>query len=158
AIRIVRSMEFRWAMIACVGVLFFGTLRGIVVAIVASMIGLANQTAQPRVSVIARKRGADVLRPLSPDHPDDELFVGLLRVPPERRLVFVNVQNVVERIGALVEQYRPQVLALDMSRTPDLEYSALQALIEYEQRLTTAGTVVWIVDLNPAVLEVVRNS
>jgi len=158
AIRTVRSMEFRWAAIACAGVLFFGTLKGIVVAIIASMIGLASQTAQPRVSVIGRKRGADVLRPLSPEHPDDELFEGLLIVRPEGRLFFVNVQNVVERIGALVEKYQPRVLALDMSRTPDLEYSALQTLIDYEERVTRSGIMVWIVDLNPAVLEVVRNS
>jgi MFS superfamily sulfate permease-like transporter len=158
AIRFVRSMEFRWALIACVGVLFFGTLKGILVAIIASMIGLASQTATPRVSVIGRKRGADVLRPLSPEHPDDEVFDGLLIVRPEGRLFFINVQNVVERITALVEQYQPRVLALDMSRTPDLEYSALQTLIEYEERATRNGTLVWIVDLNPAVLEVVRNS
>src|SRR4051812_22459702 len=158
AIRAVRSMEFRWALIACVGVLFFGTLKGIVVAIIASMIGLASQTAQPRVSVIGRKRGTDVLRPLSPEHPDDETFEGLLIVRPEGRLFFVNVQSVVERINALIAKYQPAVLALDMSRTPDLEYSALQALIEHEQRATQNGTLVWIVDLNPAVLEVVRNS
>ena len=157
-IRAVRSMEFRWALIACVGVLIFGTLRGIVVAIIASMIGLASQTAQPRVSVIGRKRGADVLRPLSAEHPDDELFEGLLIVRPEGRLFFVNVQNVVDQISALVEKYKPRVLTLDMSRTPDLEYSALQTLIEYDERATQNGTLVWIAGLNPAVLEVVRNS
>ena len=158
AIRTIRSMEFRWALIACVGVLLFGTLKGIVVAIIASMIGLASQTAQPRVSVIGRKRGADVLRPLTPEHPDDEVFEGLLIVRPEGRLFFVNAQNVIERITALVAKYQPRVLALDMSRTPDLEYSALQTLMEYEQRATRDGIRVWIVDLNPAVLEVVRNS
>jgi MFS superfamily sulfate permease-like transporter len=157
-IRAVRSMEFRWAVIACVGVLIFGTLRGIVVAIIASMIGLASQTAQPRVSVIGRKRGADVLRPLSAEHPDDELFDGLLIVRPEGRLFFVNVQNVIDQISALVEKYQPRVLTLDMSRTPDLEYSALQTLIEYDERATQNGTLVWIAGLNPAVLEVVRNS
>lgn len=157
-IRAVRSMEFRWAVIACVGVLIFGTLRGIVVAIIASMIGLASQTAQPRVSVIGRKRGADVLRPLSAEHPDDELFDGPLIVRPEGRLFFVNVQNVVDQISALVEKYQPRVLTLDMSRTPDLEYSALQTLIEYDERATQNGTLVWIAGLNPAVLEVVRNS
>jgi MFS superfamily sulfate permease-like transporter len=73
AILKVRSMEFRWALIACVGVLVFGTLKGIVVAIIVSMVGLASQTAHPRVSVIGRKRGADVLRPLSEEH-DDETF------------------------------------------------------------------------------------
>jgi MFS superfamily sulfate permease-like transporter len=99
-----------------------------------------------------------VLRPLSAEHPDDETFEGLLIVRPEGRLFFVNAQSVVERINALLAEYRPSVLALDMSRTPDLEYSALQALIEQEQRATRNGTLVWIVDLNPAVLEVVRNS
>jgi sulfate permease, SulP family len=158
AIRSVRSMEFRWALVACVGVLVFGTLKGIVVAIIVSMIGLASQTAYPRVSVIGRKRGADVLRPLSPEHPDDETFEGLLIVRPEGRLFFLNLQYVLERISALVAKYQPRVLALDMSRTPDLEYSALQALIEYEQRATESGAVVWVVGLNPAVLEMVRNS
>ena len=158
AIRTVRSMEFRWAVIACAGVLLFGTLKGIVVAIIASMIGLASQTAQPRVSVIGRKRGTDVLRPLSPEHPDDETFEGLLIVRPEGRLFFVNVQNVLEQIGALVAKHKPRVLALDMSRTPDLEYSALQTLIEHEQRVTKNGTLVWLVDLNPTVLEMVKNS
>ena len=64
AIRKVRTMEFRWAAIACLGVLVFGTLQGIVVAIIVSMIGLASQAAHPRVSVVGRKRGADVLRHL----------------------------------------------------------------------------------------------
>jgi hypothetical protein len=34
-----------------------GTLKGIVVAIVVSMIGLASQTAHPCMSIIGRKRG-----------------------------------------------------------------------------------------------------
>ena len=159
AIRNVRTMEFRWAIIAALGVLVVGTLKGIVVAIIVSMIGLASQTANPRVSVIGRKRGADVLRPLSPEHADDETFEGLLIVRPEGRLFFVNAQNVADQLNALVSQYDPRVLALDMSRVPDIEYSALQALMEGEKRMTEAGgVVVWIVGLNPSVLEVARRA
>jgi SulP family sulfate permease len=158
AIRSVRSMEFRWAVFACAGVLAFGTLKGIVVAIIASMIGLASQSANPRVSVIGRKRGADVLRPLSPEHPDDETFEGLLLLRPEGRLFFLNVQAVADRISALVAQYKPRVLALDMSRVPDLEYSALQVLIEREKSTTESGVVCWLVGLNPEVLATVRNT
>jgi len=76
--------KFRWALIACVGVLVFGTLKGIVVAIIVSMIGLASQTANPRVSVIGRKARRRRAAPLSPEHPDDETFEGLLIVRPER--------------------------------------------------------------------------
>jgi anti-anti-sigma factor len=158
AIRKVRTMEFRWALIACAGVLVFGTLKGIVAAIIVSLIGLAGQTAYPRVSVIGRKRGADVLRPLSPDHPEDETFDGLLIVRPEGRLYFVNVQHVAEQIDALVAQYKPRVVALDMSRVPDIEYSALQMLMEGEKRATERGAERWLVALNPAVLEAIRKS
>ena len=158
AIRRVRSMEFRWAVFACAGVLAFGTLTGIVVAIIASMIGLASQSANPRVSVIGRKRGADVLRPLSPEHPDDETFEGLLILRPEGRLFYLNAQAVADRVSALVAQYKPRVLALDMSRVPDLEYSALQVLIQREKSTTESGIVCWLVGLNPEVLATVRNT
>jgi SulP family sulfate permease len=158
AIRNVRRMEFRWAIIAVLGVLVFGTLKGIVVAIIVSMIGLASQTAHPRVSVIGRKRGTDVLRPLSPEHPDDETLEGLLIVRPEGRLFFVNAQYVADQISALVTQYQPRVVAVDLSRVPDIEYSALQMLMEGEQRATELGAVRWLVGLNPGVLEVVRHA
>jgi sulfate permease, SulP family len=158
AIRTVRTMEFRWALVACLGVLVFGTLQGIVVAIILSLIGLSSQAAHPRVSVIGRKRGADVLRPLSPEHPDDETFEGLLIVRPEGRLFFVNAQYVVEQIKALIAQYQPRVVALDMSRVPDIEYSALQVLMEGDERIAERGAVMWLVALNPGVLEVVRRA
>jgi MFS superfamily sulfate permease-like transporter len=158
AIRRIRTMEFRWALIACVGVLVFGTLKGIVVAIIVSMVGLASQTAQPRISIIGRKRGADVLRPLSPEHPDDETFDGLLIVRPEGRLFFVNAQYVVEQISALVDAHKPRVLALDMSRVPDIEYSALQTLVEGDQAAERRGVVLWLVGLNPGTLDMVRKA
>jgi MFS superfamily sulfate permease-like transporter len=50
------------------------------------------------------------------------------------------------------------VLALDMSRVPDLEYSALQALMEGEKRATESGAIVWLVGMNPGVLEMVRRA
>ena len=158
AIRHIRRMEFHWALVACMGVLLFGTLNGIVVAIIVSMIGLGSQAAHPRVSVIGRKRGTDVLRPLSPEHPDDETFEGLLIVRPEGRLFFANAQEVAARIDTLISQHEPHVLALDMSAVPDIEYSALQALMEGEERVTGRGVAVWLVGLNPGVLEVVRKS
>jgi anti-anti-sigma factor len=158
AIRSVRRMEFRWALVACAGVLVFGTLKGIVVAIVVSMIGLASQTANPRVSVIGRKRDADVLRPLSPEHPDDETFEGLLIVRPEGRLFFVNAQVVSDRIRELVARHQPRVVVLDLSRVPDVEYSALQTLMEDERQMTDSGTVVWLAGLNPGVIETVQHA
>ena len=158
AIRKIRLMELRWAIAAALGVLLFGTLKGIVVAIIISLIGLSSQTAHPRVSVIGRKRDADVLRPLSPEHPDDETFPGLLILRPEGRLFFVNAQQVAENIRALIIKHKPKVVALDLSRVPDIEYSALQMLMEGDKHTAELGATFWLVGLNPGVLEVVQHS
>lgn len=158
AIHRVRTMEFHWALAAFLGVLIFGTLNGIVVAIVLSLIGLSSQEAHPQVHVIGRKRGADVLRPLLPEHPDDETFPGLLILRPEGRLFFANAHEVGERIQALVAEHHPQVLALDMSRIFDIEYSALQMLILGERRATADGVSFWLADLSPSVFSYVRAS
>ena len=50
------------------------------------------------------------------------------------------------------------MVAVDLSRVPDIEYSALQALIEGEQRAAGRGVHVWLAGLNPGVLEVVRHA
>lgn len=158
SIRKVRRMEFRWAIAAFLGVLVFGTLQGIVVAIVLSLIGLASQSAKPKVYVIGRKRDADVLRPVSPEHPDDQTFPGLLILRPEGRLFFANAQQVSDRVQALVAAHEPRIVLLDMSRVFDIEYSALQMLAEDERRISERGATVWLAGLNPDVLEYVRAS
>jgi high affinity sulfate transporter 1 len=155
-IRRVRGMEFGWAVVAGLGVLIFGTLQGIVVAIVLSLLSLGVQIAHPRVSIIGRKRDADVLRPLSKDHPDDETIPGLLILRPEGRLFFLNAQTVADRIKALTLEYRPRVLVLDMSRVPDLEYSALDMLRSGTRNAADSGPAVWLAGLNPSVLDAVR--
>ena len=157
-IRKVRRMEFRWALAAFLGVLVFGTLQGIVVAIVLSLIGLASQSARPKVYVLGRKRGADVLRPISPEHPDDETFPGMLILRPEGRLFFVNAQQVSDQVQALVASHNPRIVVLDMSRVFDIEYSALQILTEDARRISAQGATAWLAGLNPDVLEYVRAS
>ncbi len=158
AIRRIRTMEFRWAVAAFAGVLIFGTLKGILIAIIISLIGLSSQASNPRVYVIGRKRGEDVLRPVSPEHPDDETFPGLLILRPEGRLFFANVQEVAQQIRAHVEAAKPSVVTLDMSRVFDIEYSALQTLIDAERRARNSNVEWWLAALNPAVLEAVRAS
>jgi sulfate permease, SulP family len=83
---------------------------------------------------------------------------GLLILRPEGRIFFVNAQAVAEQIRTLIARYHPRVVALDMSRVTDIEYSALTMLQEGEKRTRENGQVMWLAALNPAVLEVVRRS
>lgn len=70
----------------------------------------------------------------------------------------MNAQNVADHITSLVAQYRPRVLVLNFSRGPDVEYSALQMIMEGEKRAKEQNATVWLAGLNPSVLDVVRRA
>lgn len=158
AIRRVRHAEFRWALVAFLGVVLLGTLKGILVAVILSLVALVQQEIHPPVYAIGRKPGTSVFRPLSPRHPTDETWPGLLLVRAEGRLFFANAEGVAARIRALIEQHRPRVLVLDASALIDLEYTALKALSQAEDQLRQQGIELWLAGLNPEVLAVVRRS
>lgn len=158
AIRKIRNMEFRWACAAMLGVLLFGTLNGILIAIIISLVGLASQTARPHVYALGRKPGTDVLRPLSPEHPEDERFEGLLVARPEGRIFFLNATVVGDRLNELAAEHKPKVIVLDMSRVPDIEYSALQMLADGDKRIAERGVTLWLAGLNPDALAMVQHS
>ncbi len=158
AIRRVRSTELRWALTAFAGVVLLGTLRGILVAVVVSLLALAHQAYNPAVYALGRKRGTTVFRPRTADHPDDETWPGLLILRTEGRLFFANAERVADQIRALVDDARPRVLALDFRAIFDIEYTALKVLQETDETLFNAGVTLWMVGLNPQVLEVVSRS
>jgi anti-anti-sigma factor len=158
AILDIRRMEFMWALTAFAGVVLLGTLNGILVAVVVSLVALAQQTADPPVRVLGRKPGTNVFRPRSEEHPEDETFPGLLMLRPEGPVFFANVSRLTEKIRPLMEEAKPRVMALDLSGVPDIEFTGLKMLAEAEQRARESGVSVWLVGLNPEVLSVIQRS
>ena len=158
AIRRVRRIEFRWAATAFAGVVLLGTLKGILVAVIVSLVSLAHQAYNPPVHILGRKRGTTAFRARTTEHPDDETWQGLLILRPEGRLFFANAERVVDQITPLIERMHPRVVLLDCRGVTDIEYTALRMLIEAEERLRAVGISLWLAGLNPQALDVVRRS
>jgi high affinity sulfate transporter 1 len=158
AILRIRRTEFLWAFAAFAGVVLLGTLKGIIVAIVVSLVALSQQVADPPVYVLGRKRGTNVFRPRSPEHPDDEHFDDILLLQLEGRLFFVNAERIADKIRPLIAEAKPKFVVLDLAGVFDLEYSALKMLIEAERRSRESGVLLVLADLNPAVYDTVRRS
>jgi high affinity sulfate transporter 1 len=158
AIRKIRTMEFRWAVIACLGVMTLGTLKGILVAIVLSMLSLMVMANNPSVYELRRKPGTNIFRPRSPEHPDDEPIPGLLIARPEGRMFFGNAANVGAKLMDMFKSDSPRVILLDCSAIPGFEFTALKMLIEAEERLRADGTEVWLAALSPEAMELVQRS
>jgi high affinity sulfate transporter 1 len=154
----VRRTEFIWAASAFFGVMLLGTLKGILVAIIISLLALARQTANPPVHVLRRKPGTNAFRPRSPDYPQDESFPGLLLLRLEGRLFFLNAERVAEQIRLLIAEANPKILVLDLSGVFDFEYTALKMLIAAEKRGREAGVTLWLAGLTPQVYAAVQRS
>ncbi len=154
----IRSMEFRWALIAMVGVLLLGTLKGILVAVLVSLIALMVRGSRHQLVVLGRKPGTNVFRPRSAEHPEDEAFPGLLLVRPEGGIYFANVHRLEQQLRSFIEEFKPRVLVLHMRAVPELEYTALRVLTDGEEKLRENGTELWLVGMNPGVFAVVKHS
>jgi high affinity sulfate transporter 1 len=157
-IRRVRRVEFFWALIAFAGVVFLGTLQGILVAVLASLVALAYQSYSPPVYVLGRKPGTDAFRPRTDEHPEDETWPGLLILRTEGRMFFANAPGVEEKIWPLIEAAKPSVVLVDCSAVFDLEYTALKMFTEAEERLQRHGVTLWLAALNPEALAMVQRS
>ena len=157
AIAHIRRVEFWWAVIALLGVLILGTLNGIMIAVAASLLALVYEENHPPLYLLARKPGTDIFRPYDPAG-GDELFPGLLILRTEGRLTFASAPRLNDKIWNLIHSNEPKILVLDLSAVPDIEYTALQMLTGFEEKLREAGITLWLGALNPEPLKVVQRS
>jgi sulfate permease, SulP family len=154
----IRRTEFSWAIVAFAGVVVVGTLRGIIVAIIVSLVTLAYQVADPPVYVLRRKPGTNVFRPQSPEHPDDESFPGLLLVRPEGPIFFANAAQLAHKIEPLVREAQPKVVAVEASGVLDMEYTAMKMFAQLAKRQSQHGIQLWLIGMTPRVLAIVQRS
>ncbi len=157
AIARVRGDEVLWALATVVGVIFLGTLNGILVAVLISLLMLMYQANHPPVYAMVYEEADDVFRRADP-HEAAEAHAGLLMLGTEGRLTFANAERVRDKMRALIEATAPKVVVLECDAIPDIEYTALLMLEEAEQNLRAQGISLWLAALNPELEKIVRRS
>jgi high affinity sulfate transporter 1 len=153
-----RMLEFTWALAAMAGVVVLGTLNGILVAVILSMIGLMYLSNNPPVYEMVRKRGTDVFRRRSDEHPDDESFPGLVIIRTDGRVHFGNVEHVGDRMWPLIRAASAKVVLIDCSAIAGFEYTALERLDAAEEQLAAEGAEMWLAALTPEALSQVQRT
>ena len=61
-------------------------------------------------------------------------------------------------MNSLLDDAKPRVVAIDLSAVTDLEYTALKMLTAAEEKQRKLGVSLWLVGLNPGVLQTVQRS
>jgi MFS superfamily sulfate permease-like transporter len=132
--------EFVVAMVAIVGVLGQGLLRGVMIGAIISLVLLIRRASRPHVAFLGRiagtRRFSDRER-----HPDNELIPGVLIFRPESGLVYFNVDHICDTILDRVraEAPPPKLVVLDLSAAPRVDLQSAHALASLAGEITAQG-------------------
>ncbi|WP_281297733.1 SulP family inorganic anion transporter [Flavobacterium limnophilum] len=125
----INKEEFFVAMIALVGVLVFGILRGVLLAAIVTLVLLLKATSNPNVAFLGRipgtKRYSDLER-----HPDNEIIESVLIVRVESAILYFNVENIKEEIWSKIdnETHPIKTVILDLNSSPHVDIAGARFL------------------------------
>ncbi|GAK50342.1 sulfate transporter [Candidatus Moduliflexus flocculans] len=153
----IRKGEFGWAIITMIGVITIGTLQGILIAVIISMLNLLYRSNHPPVYAIAHNPDKQIFRPLG-ENESDVTYPGLLIVRIVGWLTFANASYIADHLRALIEQAQPSVIILECSAISDIEYTALVMLEEAVENMRERGIAVWFAGINPDLHTLIERS
>ena len=145
-LRHVDSTDFAIAILCFAGVLLFGLLIGLAIAVGLSLLALVYRAYRPSYAVLGRAPGAVDderfrFRGVE-DHPDAETFPGLVILRVDGELFFANARWFRDVVRSLVRDQSPPVreLLVHAGAVPHIDTTAAQMLRELIAELDQAGT------------------
>jgi sulfate permease, SulP family len=153
----VSKMEFWVSVLTIIAVISLGVLRGIIIAVIFSLISILRKSAQPHMAVLGRIPGttlfSDILR-----HPDNEPVEGVLILRPESSILYFNINHIREDIRELVRNYKGtlNLVIIDLSSANYVDVPGARFLIQLEDEIEKKGIGFRIVDALGTVRDILR--
>jgi high affinity sulfate transporter 1 len=152
----VSRFEFWIAIIALMGVLLLGILKGVLLAVVVSLLMLLATAAHPHIAFLGRipgtRRYSDLER-----HPDNELIPNVLIFRIEASLLYFNADHVRNCVWAkLVETDSLRLVVCDLSNSPYVDVAGAAMLAALHKELSTRDIKFRIVEAHARARDLLR--
>ncbi|MGB3716770.1 MAG: solute carrier family 26 protein [Candidatus Promineifilaceae bacterium] len=157
----IRRIDFWAGSVALIGVLMFGILGGLLLAVFLSFFALLARASDPEYAILGSipGQGREVFGNIEM-HPEAHTYPGLIIFRFDQQLFFANAPkfraHVHEAIDASTSPVR--VVLIDAEDIPDIDSSALDMLIELREELEVKGVDLWFARINKNVEEYMRLS
>jgi MFS superfamily sulfate permease-like transporter len=153
----VSRFEFLVSMVAFAAVLLLGILKGVMVAVVVSLLLLIRRAAHPNVAFLGRIPGTRSYSDME-RNPDNEAVPAALLVRVEAALLYFNVEHV---RGAIWERIRSsggplKLVVLDLSSSPTVDLAGARMLATLQAGLQASGVTLRLVGARAAVRDILR--
>lgn len=139
------EVDFSLAAVCLFGVLLFGVLGGIVVAMMASLVALILRSYRPEVAVLGRARSLETDEDLGfrdvTRHRDVETYPGLVIFRFGQEIFFANASFFRDRVRALTEGGGPpvHVILVDAAAITHIDSTGLDMLRDLRRELDSVG-------------------
>jgi SulP family sulfate permease len=133
------------ALTALFGVLAFGILKGLIVAIALTLIALMKKLAAPQESILGRLHGTGTFVDIK-RFPEAEIVPGLLIVRPNGLLFFANANRVLNHIRQMmkVSVVPLRGVLLNLEAVPEIDITSLDLLDQLRGDLETSGVRLYL--------------
>ena len=158
-LRQISRLEFNVAMVAFVGVLLLGILKGVTISAIASILFLLRMMAKPHVAVLGRIPGS--IRFSDADrHTHNERFPGLFLFRIEAPLLYFNVNTVSSTVlAAIHREVTPVRLAVcDLSTSPYIDAAGARMLENLVKELEREGIQFKVAEAHAEVRNILRTT
>lgn len=152
----ISRFEFKVAMVAFVGVLLLGILKGVLFAAIASILMLLAGAARPHVAFLGRipgtRRFSDLAR-----HPDNEALPGVVIFRTESSLLYFNAEHVRQIVWERVQATPDlRLVVCDLSDAPVVDVAGAKMLAGLDRELSKRDVPMRIVEAHGKVRDLLR--
>jgi len=145
------------AVIAVLGVILYGTLAGVGIAVVLAALNVFRRAASPRIDELGRLPDGATFASLN-RNPQAERVQGLVVVRFAGPLFFATATALLKAVRALIAaRTDPRVVVLDASAIVDLDLTAADALRQLDEELRVSGIEFIIARPAGALRDLMRN-
>jgi anti-anti-sigma factor len=155
-LRQVSRFEFGVAMVALVGVLLLGILKGVLLAAIVSLLMLIAAASRPNIAFLGRipgsRRYSDIQR-----NPDNEPIPGALVFRVESSVLYFNADFVRQVVGDRIQSSPPlRLVVCDLSNSPYVDVAGARMLLGLQQDLEAHGVRFKLAEAHARVRDLLR--
>jgi MFS superfamily sulfate permease-like transporter len=142
---------------AAAGVLLFGVVDGMLIAIGLSLVALLHRMATPRLVRLGRLGAHDYVDVAR--HADATLPVDIAIWRPAEPLFFANAEEILRSIAQrLRAEPSIRTVVVSLEETYDLDSTALDALLEFDESMKTRGLHVQFARVRDSVRDLIKRA
>jgi sulfate permease, SulP family len=154
--RISRS-EFAIAMVALVGVLLLGILRGVLLTAFVSLVMLLRAGMYPHVALLGRIPGSTRYSDME-RNADNQSVPGVLLLRVEASILYLNAEHVRDEVRRRLRAAGtvPRAVVIDLSSSPSVDVTGALMLSGLQRELAAAGTELRLVEARASARDLLR--